>query len=139
MEIVGFTPLHAIAGGALMGLALSVMLIATGRLAGLSGIVAGLLWPGDRAWRVYFVLGALAVGATVRAVSPEVFDPAESRPLALIAIAGLLVGFGTRVGGGCTTGHGFCGSSRLSKRSIIAMMTFFVVGVATATAIGGLS
>lgn len=64
MHIVGFTPVHAIVGGALMGIALSIILIATGRLAGLSGVVAGVLWPGDRSWHVYFLGGALAVGAT---------------------------------------------------------------------------
>lgn len=116
-----------------MGIGLSIILIISGRLAGLSGVVAGMLWPGDRDWRLFFVFGMVATGAIVFAVSPGTFDAAESRPLALTALAGLLVGFGTRLGNGCTTGHGFCGLSRGSKRSFLAMMTFFMVAVGTAT------
>jgi hypothetical protein len=136
--MAGFTPVHAVIGGGLMGIALSIILLATGRLAGLSGVVAGVLWQGDRSWRAWFVLGALATGATIFAVSPGTFDPESIRSLPVIAIAGVLVGFGTRLGNGCTTGHGFCGASRLSKRSITALMTFFAVAVATATIAGTL-
>jgi uncharacterized protein len=136
MHIVGFTPGPALLGGTLMGLGLALILISSGRLAGLSGIVAGMLWPGDRDWRLFFVIGMLGVGATVYLVSPTTFDAAQSRPIGLIVVAGLLVGFGTRVGNGCTTGHGFCGLSRGSKRSFVAMMTFFMVAVATATLYG---
>lgn len=129
-------PIHGIAGGALIALSLAVMLIGTGRIAGLSGIVAGLLADKDRAWRVWFVAGMLVVGAAFRLARPETFDVGARVPLPLVAIAGLFVGLGTRLSNGCTSGHGLCGMSRLSKRSIIATLVFFGVGVATATIVG---
>ena len=131
-----FTPIHALVGGALIALSLAVMLIATGRIAGLSGIVAGLLPAGDRAWRAWFVAGMLAVGAVFEFAAPHTFDATARVPLPLVAAAGLLVGVGTRLANGCTSGHGLCGMSRLSKRSIIATCVFFGVGVATATITG---
>jgi uncharacterized protein len=134
----GFTPVQAVVGGGLMGVALSLMLLSSGRLAGMSGVIAGVLWPGDRTWRVWFVAGALATGAAFAAASPEMFDAGSGHALPTLALAGVLVGFGTRVGGGCTTGHGFCGTSRMSKRSIVALMTFFAAAVATATLAGTL-
>lgn len=131
-----FTPIHAAAGGALIALSLAIMLIATGRIAGLSGVVAGLLTPGDRAWRTWFVAGMLAVGAAFELAAPRTFDAAARVPVPVVAIAGLLVGLGTRLGNGCTSGHGLCGISRLSRRSILATCVFFGVGVATATITG---
>src|SRR3954453_9849888 len=101
------------------------MLVAPGRIAGLSGVVAGLLTPGDRAWRAWFVAGMLAVGVGFELAAPHTFDASARVPLPVVAIGGLLVGVGTRLGNGCTSGHGLCGISRLSKRSIIATCVFF--------------
>ena len=129
-------PLHGVAGGVLIALSLAVMLIATGRLAGLSGIVGGLVTDADRAWRAWYVAGMLAVGAAFAIAHPSTFDTGARVPLPLVAVAGLLVGFGTRLGNGCTSGHGLCGISRLSKRSIVATVTFFAIGVVTATLVG---
>ena len=129
-------PLHGVLGGSLIALALAVMLLATGRLSGLSGIVGGLLTEQDRAWRAFYVAGLLAVGGAFAIAHPSTFDTGARVPLPVVGIAGLLVGFGTRMGNGCTSGHGLCGISRLSKRSIVATMTFFGVGVITATVVG---
>lgn len=129
-------PLHGLAGGALIALSLAVMLIATGRLAGLSGVIGGLVAEPDRAWRAWFVAGMLAAGAIFELARPATFDTGSRVPLPVVAIAGVLVGFGTRLCNGCTSGHGLCGMSRLSRRSIIATLTFFGVGVVTATLAG---
>jgi len=127
-----FTPWSALAGGLLVGIAASMFLLLNGRIAGISGIVGRLLRParGDIAWRAAFVLGL--VGAplvyTLFAALPRVQIDASFG--ALIA-AGLLVGIGTRVGSGCTSGHGVCGLSRLSPRSLAATLTFMGAGFAT--------
>jgi uncharacterized membrane protein YedE/YeeE len=133
-----FTPISALVGGALIAVSLAVMLIATGRIIGLSGLFAGLLRmpSGDSAWRAYFIAGMFAVGGVFRVLEPATFDYAARVPLWLVAVSGVLVGVGTRASNGCTSGHGLCGMSRLSKRSIIATITFFAIGVATATLIG---
>lgn len=131
-----FTPVQGIVGGALIAVSLAIMLVTTGRIAGLSGVVAGLLTPGDRAWRAWFVAGMLAVGAVFELVRPQTFDAAARVPLPIVAIAGVLVGLGTRLGNGCTSGHGLCGMSRFSKRSIVATIVFMGVGVVTATITG---
>ena len=136
-----FTPVTAGIGGALIATSLAVMLVATGRIAGLSGVVAGLVRAkpnGGRAWRVWFVVGMLAVGGAFAALRPDTFDRGARVPLAAVALAGMLVGAGTRLANGCTSGHGLCGTSRLSLRSIVATATFFAIGVATATLVGRL-
>jgi uncharacterized membrane protein YedE/YeeE len=133
-----FQPIHGVVGGVLIALSLAVMLVGTGRIAGLSGIVGGLLVDRDRAWRAWFVAGMLAVGAAFRLAQPAAFDRSARVSLPLVALAGLLVGLGTRLSNGCTSGHGLCGMSRLSKRSIVATLTFFAVGVITATLAGAL-
>ena len=135
-----FTPIHAVVGGALIALSLAIMLVTTGRIAGLSGVFAGLVagTRGDGAWRAWFIAGMLLVGVAFAVVEPATFDAGARIPLWGVAIAGVLVGVGTRMSNGCTSGHGLCGMSRLSKRSIIATMTFFAVGVATATITGAL-
>ncbi len=127
-----FTPVPALLGGLLIGLATSSFLVLEGRIAGISGIVGGLLKPvpGDRAWRYLFVLGLLVGGAILRVTAPEVFGESVETPVT-VAVAGLLVGFGTRLGSGCTSGHGVCGNSRLSVRSAIATVTFIVAGAVT--------
>ena len=134
-----FTPVHALVGGALIALALAVMLIATGRIAGLSGVVAGLLSSDDRAWRAWFFAGMLGTGLVFSLLRPDTFDAGARVPLWTVGIAGVAVGVGTRLANGCTSGHGLCGMSRLSKRSIIATLVFFGVGVATATLVGRLA
>jgi uncharacterized membrane protein YedE/YeeE len=133
-----FTPLNAIVGGVLIALSLAIMLVLTGRIAGLSGVLAGVLRGpgGDWEWRAWFLAGMLAVGAAFELASPATFDATARAPLPLIAVAGALVGIGTRASNGCTSGHGLCGTTRLSKRSFIATATFFAVGVATATITG---
>ena len=133
-----FTPVQALVGGALIATSLAIMLIATGRIAGLSGIFAGLLAGrrGDWAWRAWFITGMLIVGVAFELARPETFDRGARIPLWLVAVSGVIVGVGTRVSNGCTSGHGLCGMSRLSKRSIVATMVFFATGVATATISG---
>lgn len=127
-----FTPWSALAGGALIGLAASVLLVLLGRIAGVSGVVGGLLMPrrGDVAWRVLFLGGLVTAGLIGAWLAPASVAPSPRAPVTLIA-AGLLVGIGTRVGAGCTSGHGVCGVSRLSPRSIAATATFIASGVLT--------
>ena len=133
-----FTPIQALVGGALISASLALMLILTGRIAGLSGIFAGLIAGrrGDWTWRAWFASGMLLVGAAFAVARPEMFDHGARIPLWLVAVSGALVGLGTRASNGCTSGHGLCGMSRLSNRSVVATMTFFAVGVATATITG---
>jgi len=123
----------ALGGGALIGLSASLLLMLNGRVAGISGIVGGLLQHqlGEVRWRVWFVAGLVAGGAVLFAVQPAFFGPA-SVPSPVIIVAGLLVGFGTRLGSGCTSGHGVCGISRLSRRSIVATLTFMLSGAIAA-------
>lgn len=128
-----FTPLTALGGGLLIGLAAAVLLLFNGRIAGISGIVGGLLQryrAGDFAWRVAFVLGLLLAPAFYRVFGelPESQIDAGSTTLVL---AGLLVGFGSRLGSGCTSGHGVCGLSRRSPRSMVATATFMATGFIT--------
>ena len=127
-----FTPTASLLGGMLIGLSASAMLLANGKIAGISGIVAGLLSPTkhDTLWRLVFVAGLLAGGFLLRFFSPRSFEIGIVRSEGALALAGLLVGFGTRLGNGCTSGHGVCGISRGSKRSLIATMTFIATGAA---------
>jgi uncharacterized membrane protein YedE/YeeE len=124
-----FTPVPALAGGILIGLSSSLLLVLDGKIAGISGIVGGLLRPapGDTAWRATFVVGLLLGGLALRSVQPAVFGESVA-PLGIVALAGVLVGFGTRLGNGCTSGHGVCGNSRASVRSMVATVTFIVAG-----------
>jgi len=124
---------RAALGGALIGISATLMMVGLGRVAGITGIAHGVLRPvaGDLRWRVAF-LGALVVtGAVLAASMPGGFAVTTGRSAAAMAIAGLLVGFGARLGGGCTSGHGVCGLSRLSKRSLIAVVTFVSTGMLT--------
>jgi uncharacterized membrane protein YedE/YeeE len=132
-----FTPISALAGGALIGLAASVMLLSMGRIAGISGIYKGILRPvpGDLAWRLAFVGGLMAAGIALMFVAPSTIEATQTRSLGITAIAGLLVGVGVTMGNGCTSGHGVCGLSRMSRRSVVATATFMATGAATATAI----
>ena len=127
----------ATAGGAIIGVASVILLWLNGRIAGISGILNGALSRGlrDNLWRVLFVGGLVAGGFLYQAITDTMLITRTDRPLALTAAAGLLVGFGTRLGSGCTSGHGICGVSRLSLRSIVATATFVVVGMLTATTV----
>ncbi len=119
-------------GGLLIGLASTLLLLALGRVAGISGIVSGILVPAkDRIWRVGFVLGLVLGGAAAMLFLGVV--PVSSSPLYLLALAGLLVGFGTVMGTGCTSGHGVCGLARRSKRSVVSVAIFMAVGMMTVT------
>lgn len=128
-----FTPISASIGGILIGLSAAAMLLLDGKIAGISGILGGILKPtkGDTFWRLCFLAGLLAGGLLLRLVLPSAFDFGIIRPYRLLVIAGLLVGFGTRLGSGCTSGHGVCGVSRLSPRSIVATGTFIFTGAVT--------
>jgi len=126
------TAVTSLGGGALVGLASAGVLIAQGRVAGVSGICGSLLRPvpGDMAWRVGFVAGLLGVGALAARLSPAAVDVSASPAMPWVVVAGLLVGFGTRLGNGCTSGHGVCGLSRLSRRSMAATATFMATAAA---------
>jgi len=125
-----FTPIASLLGGMLIGLSASAILLPNGRIAGISGIMAGVLKPvrGDALWRSCFLGGLFAGGLLLRVILPQAFDFGIVRPLPMLIIAGLLVGFGTRLGSGCTSGHGVCGISRLSPRSLVATITFIATG-----------
>jgi uncharacterized membrane protein YedE/YeeE len=127
--------LLALVGGGLIGLAATIMLATNGRICGISGISKGLLAPraGDWPWRVAFIAGLVAGGGVFLAIHPAAFQLVTNRPLGVLALAGLCVGFGTVMCNGCTSGHGVCGISRLSRRSIVATLTFVATGMATAT------
>jgi uncharacterized membrane protein YedE/YeeE len=125
-----FTPASALTGGVLIGLSSSLLLLYNGRIAGISGIVGGLLYgpAGERFWRAAFVGGLLVGGLVLRLVEPEAFTFEIVRSTPALILAGLLVGFGTQIGSGCTSGHGVCGIGRGSARSIIATCVFMVTG-----------
>lgn len=131
-----FTPWASLAGGVLIGLATALFLFFNGRIAGISGIVGGLLRPaaGDTGWRVAFILGLV--------VAPFAYSLAAPMPIvevdagtATLMVAGLLVGLGTRYGAGCTSGHGICGLSRRSPRSLAATAAFMAAGFVTVYAV----
>ena len=125
-----FTPWSSLAGGVLIGLAAAMLVLLNGRIAGISGIVGGLVAArrGDTTWRVAFVLGLFAAPLVMLlyATAPRIDAGAGT-----LAVAGLLVGLGTSYGSGCTSGHGVCGLSRLSPRSLVATAAFMAAGVAT--------
>lgn len=127
-----FTPWSSLAGGVLIGLAAAVLILLNGRVAGISGIVGGLLRPaqGELMWRAAFVLGLVGAPVLWRLFAALPSISIEASWSALVA-AGLLVGIGTRFGSGCTSGHGVCGLSRLSPRSLVATLTFMAAGFAT--------
>lgn len=117
-------------GGSLIGLAVTLMLLFNGRVTGISGILSGSLSrpTNDFGWRLAFFGGLLSGAVIARILNPDFFVNLSSRGIGSVAIAGLLVGFGTVMGGGCTSGHGVCGMSRLSIRSIVATVTFMLFG-----------
>jgi uncharacterized membrane protein YedE/YeeE len=127
-----FTPWSSLAGGVLIGVAASMFALLNGRIAGISGILGGLLHPlkGDIAWRAVFVLGLVAAPALYWLFTAHT-EPTIDAGWAALVVAGLLVGIGTRYGSGCTSGHGVCGLSRLSPRSLVATLAFMGAGFAT--------
>ncbi len=132
MDVAHFTPWSALTGGALIGLSAALLWILNGRVAGIAGIAGQLLrpTPGDARWRIAFVAGLIGGGAIVAALHPAAFGLPHGGRAAII-VGGLCVGFGTRLGNGCTSGHGLCGMSRLSPRSIVATIVFMAVGMVT--------
>ena len=115
----------------MIGAGVSLLLLFNGRIAGISGILSGTLFAkkGEWQWRVVFLLGMIAGASVYNSLAPNTFAPRANFPLALLVIGGLLVGFGTRLGSGCTSGHGICGLSRRSPRSIVATLVFIGFGV----------
>jgi uncharacterized membrane protein YedE/YeeE len=126
-----FTPSSALAGGVLIGIAAAMFVLLNGRIAGISGVLGGLLRParGDLAWRIAFVV-LIAAPLLYVSVAPQPSLRIDTTYGALV-LAGVLVGFGTRLGSGCTSGHGVCGLSRLSLRSLVATLAFMGAGFAT--------
>lgn len=128
-----FTPLASTLGGIMIGASAALLLFGLGRIAGISGILGGVLVPraGDKAWRFAFLAGLVVGGAIMGKLRPELFAFGLDRRLLTVAIAGLLVGFGTRMGNGCTSGHGVCGLGRGSLRSFAATLAFMASAALT--------
>ena len=126
-----FDVLIPLTGGILIGISASMMLLFSGRIAGVSGIFGGMLFQQgkERAWRLSFITGLIGGGILLYAINAEFFENSSGRGLLAVNIAGFLVGIGTRIGGGCTSGHGVCGIGRLSVRSIVATVTFVFAGM----------
>lgn len=128
-----FTPIASLSGGILVGLSAAVLLLLNGRIAGVSGIVGGLLdvARNDIGWRVAFILGLITGGLLLRLFAADLFEIAIDRSMIEFIFAGFLVGFGARLGSGCTSGHGVCGIGRLSTRSLVATIVFMAVAALT--------
>lgn len=129
-----FTPYSSLAGGILLGISASILMYLNGRIAGISGIVGGILnnpATAEKAWRAAFVVGIIGGASVYAYFFPVSIEPREHVTTALLVVGGLIVGFGTAMGGGCTSGHGVCGISRFSLRSITATMVFLIAGIAT--------
>jgi len=126
-----FTPISALIGGALIGLSAALLMLLSGRIAGISGIFGGCLTLGanDRGWRLAFIAGMVAAPLLGALMNVPLSVPLMPKSWIVIVAAGLLVGFGTRLGGGCTSGHGVCGIARLSARSIAATAIFMVTAM----------
>lgn len=129
-----FTPVSSAVGGVMVGLAAALMYAFNGKIAGVSGVLGGLIGDedrGDRLWRVVYVIGMLVGGVGAAAVLPERIGTEIAAGAMTMGIAGFLVGYGTRLGNGCTSGHGVCGLARLSLRSLIAVLVFMGSGAIT--------
>jgi hypothetical protein len=127
--MANFTPISAAIGGALIGLAAVLLMLFTGRIAGIAGIAGGSARRGDQLWRLTFVAGLIAAPLAAALIGHAVPMPQMPGSMITVAIAGLLVGFGSRLGNGCTSGHGICGIARLSPRSIVATLVFMVAAI----------
>ena len=128
-----FTPLSALGGGLLIGLSAAILLLGNGRIAGISGILDGAVRPkvGDFRWRAAFLVGLLAAAPLMALAGVALPSVSIDASLAVVILAGFLVGLGTRLGSGCTSGHGVCGIGRGSSRSITATLTFMATGITT--------
>lgn len=128
-----FTPYSALAGGVLIGISATLLLLFNGRIAGISGILNGLFFveKNDRLWRLLFIVGLVLGGLLFRLVLPDFNSPRQNYPLALLIIGGFLVGFGARMANGCVSGHGVCGLANLSLRSLVATCAFMLAGMLT--------
>lgn len=139
IDWANFTPWASLSGGMLIGVASALFILLNGRILGISGILGGLLPPkaSDAGWRITFLLGMAAAPAVLLLLAPADFmqAPRIDAGYGLIIAAGLLVGLGTRYGSGCTSGHGVCGLSRLSPRSLVATLTFMGAGFAVVFAL----
>lgn len=124
--------INALLGGVLIGVSVSLMLLWNGRVTGISGIINGALAPvkGDTQWRVLFIVGLFLGGLVMGQLNPKVFENTVTSEIWTSVAAGLLVGFGTILGSGCTSGHGVCGISRISPRSLVATVVFMAAGIA---------
>ncbi len=133
--IVNFTPISATLGGALIGLSASLLLYSLGRIAGISGIIGSLVQNPlrDAGWRWSFVGGLLGGGLLLHLIWPAAYQSTLAPAPLLLLVGGVIVGFGTRMGSGCTSGHGICGITRVSPRSLVAVGTFMATGFATAS------
>ena len=131
--MANFTPVSAAIGGALIGLAAVLLMLSTGRIAGISGIFSGLLnlRGEDKGWRIAFIAGLILAPVVAGLIGYGMSTPTLPSNWTVIVVAGLLVGFGTRLGGGCTSGHGICGIGRLSVRSIRATIVFMATAIVT--------
>ena len=132
IDMIAFTPWTALTGGILIGLSAALLVLLNGRIAGVSGVLGGLLSPaqGDKAWRAAFLIGIVLAPLAypmIASLPPVQIDAGYGT----LVVSGLLVGMGTRYGGGCTSGHGVCGLSRLSPRSLLATLAFMGVGFLT--------
>lgn len=128
-----FTPYSAFAGGILIGISVTVMLYFNGRITGVSGIISELLTPkaGEWLWRLVFIFGLIFGSFLFVYLFPGFYTPRTDFPVSLLIIGGLLVGFGTKLGSGCTSGHGICGLAQLSTRSLVATVVFMFSGAVT--------
>jgi uncharacterized membrane protein YedE/YeeE len=135
--MANFTPVSAAIGGALIGLSAVLLMLSTGRIAGISGIFSGLLnlRGEDKGWRLAFLAGLILAPIVAGLIGYGMSPPKLPSNWAVIVVAGLLVGFGTRLGGGCTSGHGICGTARLSPRSIAATVVFMAMAIITVAVI----
>lgn len=123
--------INALIGGTFIGVAVSIMLLFNGRVTGICGIINGVLKPekNEVLWRIFFIAGLFLGGLVLRQFVKDVFVSTITTDIGYLIVAGLLVGFGTSLGSGCTSGHGVCGISRLSIRSIIATLVFMIAGI----------
>jgi uncharacterized protein len=136
MTIVNFTPWTALFGGMLIGSGALLLLLAGGRIAGISGIVAGIGGQPDKGWRIAFVIGLILVPFILFGSDWVIAPSLERFSATRLVLAGLLVGIGSRLGNGCTSGHGICGMGRLSWRSVVATLIFMAAGIVTVTLTG---
>jgi len=128
-----FTPLSAMAGGALIGISVTLLLLFNGRIAGVSGIMNGVFFApkNDRLWRLIFLSGLILGAFIFQLLVPDFNVPRQNYPLLLLGLGGFLVGFGARMANGCISGHGICGLANLSIRSLLATLTFMLAGIMT--------